>query len=253
DLIYMSSDTEYIWKPFSNALFHPWLDQNDKNVELSPYEIYFCRDNNWSHIYATPFESGKYLIGYILKQMEAAIREHSHNKYKITADPSKIDKKVISKIRKSGTTLDKLINSAVLEYFTIINRKKITIDSTSLDKIRQDALDTQGKLLVQENAEIYEPEDIKIDMSPAKTYNTDVWSAFRKSLAQVEFEAMIIILQCGDIKQFVDANGIMLEVLIDAINQKALDTINDNVFEFGDSIEIYDEYREKLMEMVDSK
>jgi len=42
----------------------------------------------------------------------------------------------------------------------------------------------------------------------------------------------------------------MLEVLADSINEKAIDTIGDNILELDDSPTIYEEYINKIKEMV---
>jgi hypothetical protein len=69
---------------------------------------------------------------------------------------------------------------------------------------------------------------------------------FVKSLSDVETEAVKIILAGGGvekIKNFADEKNIMLEILVDAINEKAMDTIGDNIMELSDDIIFYDEYR----------
>ena len=42
----------------------------------------------------------------------------------------------------------------------------------------------------------------------------------------------------------------MLEVLLDGINEKAMDAIGDAVLEMDDTVVVYEEYREKLLELV---
>ena len=62
----------------------------------------------------------------------------------------------------------------------------------------------------------------------------------------------MILIQFGNaqIKAFADENGIMLEVLADSINEKAADFIGDSILEFADGMAIYEDYREKIAEMV---
>ena len=45
---------------------------------------------------------------------------------------------------------------------------------------------------------------------------------------------------------------IMLEVLLDGINGKAMDIIGDTILEIDDTVIVYDEYKEKLMEVVEN-
>ena len=42
----------------------------------------------------------------------------------------------------------------------------------------------------------------------------------------------------------------MIEVLVDSINEKAFDSIGDNILEIDTSIIIYDEYLEKLVSIL---
>ena len=52
------------------------------------------------------------------------------------------------------------------------------------------------------------------------------------------------------IKALADENGIMLEVLADNINEKASGHIGDNILETGETMTVYDEYKEKISEMM---
>jgi hypothetical protein len=68
----------------------------------------------------------------------------------------------------------------------------------------------------------------------------------------VERKALSIIANGGaGIKTFADANGVMLEVLVDSINEKAADYIGDNIMVINGSITIYDEYMAKIERMTE--
>jgi hypothetical protein len=57
-----------------------------------------------------------------------------------------------------------------------------------------------------------------------------------------------VILQNGDIKAYADSCGDMLEVLVEGINDKAMDYIGDNLMD--DDFVIYDEYIEQVKEWI---
>lgn len=79
---------------------------------------------------------------------------------------------------------------------------------------------------------------------------SDPWENFNNSICDTEKQALIILLSDKqDIKQFADDNGIMLEVLIDGINEKAIDFIGDNILD--ENFNVYDDYMEKVKKMVD--
>ena len=72
--------------------------------------------------------------------------------------------------------------------------------------------------------------------------NRDVWRDFAGSLEPVELTALRNILEGASAKnmhEFAKAGGYMLEVLLDGINQKALDFTGDTILEFTDKIEVY--------------
>jgi hypothetical protein len=79
----------------------------------------------------------------------------------------------------------------------------------------------------------------------------DGWDAFRESLSVAELKALAILLEdAAGIKTFADENGVMLEVLMDGINEKASDSIGDNIIEIDGDMIIYDEYRKALEELI---
>jgi hypothetical protein len=79
---------------------------------------------------------------------------------------------------------------------------------------------------------------------------TDGWDSFFDALNDTEREAIAILLDGGaDIKKFADGNGIMLEVLLDGINDKAADHVGDSLLETGGDVRIYDEYAEAVKRM----
>lgn len=78
---------------------------------------------------------------------------------------------------------------------------------------------------------------------------SDPWECFGNSLDHIEKQALIILLSAGqDIKKYADDNGIMLEVLVDGINGKAMDFIGDSILD--EDFNVYDDYMEKVKKMV---
>jgi hypothetical protein len=54
----------------------------------------------------------------------------------------------------------------------------------------------------------------------------------------------------GNLKPFADSHGIMLEVLMDGINEKAMDFVGDSLLD--DEFVIYDDYTDQVKGMVES-
>ena len=76
----------------------------------------------------------------------------------------------------------------------------------------------------------------------------DVWTTFRDALSPLEREALALALRGDDagMRALADANGVMLEVLADGINEKAMDCVGDNILSLDDGVAVYEEYKDKL-------
>ena len=86
------------------------------------------------------------------------------------------------------------------------------------------------------------------------TSEADIWVSLGQALKEKELQALAVILQVDgstytNIKEFADHNNIMLEVLVDGINEKAMDYIGDNILD--DDFIIYEDYEEQVKGMVE--
>ena len=263
DLIFQSSKSKSVWKPFNEALFYPNLKQSDRRVVLCENEVYICSQNNWVLSTLITLESGRQLIGYILKQMEAVLRKVTKYKYKLSANLNTVNGEILQKLGAAGISLEKAVTDAVLEFYREKTKIVVSVNNFVLNRIRLEALDTQEKLIVPENdfqmasisfleAPPADKEKEKFLLPPADELALpDRWTSLKNALNKTEIEALSAVLQgARNIKQFADENGVMLEVLADSINEKAFDHIGDNILELDDYMMIYDEYREKIMIMV---
>ena len=262
DLIFQSSKSKSIWEPFNGALFYSIAKLPNRRIVLSDNEIYTCCQNKWLISTVIPIDSGRQLIGYIFKQMEAVLRSVTKYKYKLTASPNMVGEELLKRLDTAGVSLEKTVTDAVLEFNREKNKIVVSVNPTALNRIRTEALDTQEKLIVPEN-DFQIQADSSPDIPLAEKDNnallppvenqpfSDGWTSLRNALSEIEIQALAIALQDnGDIKQFADKNGIMLEVLADGINEKAFDGIGDNLLELDDTIMIYEEYKEKIKIMV---
>jgi len=264
DLIFQPMSSRFTWTPFSNALYYHEHDEYGRKVELSESETYTYNRENWLCRTVIITESGRHLVGFVLKQMESALRKVTKFKRNISANRNMISDDIEFTLTKKGIVLEKIIEDAVLEYHSILNRKTVSVDLGSLDKIRLEALDSQDKLLVDEekNQFNFDPMETMASETLVSTLETsksemteqplsqppelDEWSRFKATLTTIELEALTVIQHGGDVKSFADEKGIMLEVLIDSINEKAFDTVNDAIIDTDDGFTIYEEYIDKL-------
>jgi hypothetical protein len=155
--IFQSPQRMSAWAPFRDALFYQWLRQPDRRVILSPREIYICRQNKWIFSPVITTESGRLLLGYIMRQMESALRAAAKYKFKLRAGihslaPSSgaAPPDAADKLAGAGLSLENVINGGVREFYREATQTVVKLDPDALASIRREALVTQERLLVPE-------------------------------------------------------------------------------------------------------
>ena len=269
-LVYQFSSAR-AWHPFKQALFHNWRKQPDCKVSLPGQESYTCKNNRWSARLPIYYTNQKFLAGYLIKKTEACLRQVTKYKYKLKEDPAPNYRTLGAEI-----DLDVVIEKAVADFHRDLTRTVVTVDHANLARIREEAQGTQEKLIVPEesvannaergmkNEEFGDERNAgtddaaQFDLYPRHCAGDSIaesgddgWTAFKDALSAIELDALAIALRGGGgIKAFADENGLMLEVLADGINEKASDYIGDSVLETDGGMLIYDEYREKVEEII---
>ncbi|NLG24785.1 MAG: hypothetical protein GX558_05475 [Clostridiales bacterium] len=246
------------WSPFGQALFYPWLRQPDRRVELPGREAYLCKDNRWTADMPARDTDRREFAGYLMKKTEACLRQAVGHKFQITANPGAFCNlsSRLSRLRITPAELDAAIEKAVSDFRKNRTRTAVVVDHENLNRIRKDARRTQDRLIVPEDGASAAPLTLperQYAPPPIEPAAPDFggWTALKGVLSATELAALSMLLRGGaSIKTFADENGVMLEVLADSINEKAADCIGDGILEFADGMAIYEEYREKIAEMV---
>ena len=254
------------WRPFTQALFHPWNNQPDRKVELNNQEKYYCVNNHWMADITLPHTNRGDIAGYIIKKTEECLRKAVKHNRQIKAYTKSVSRSFrgLKKLGFTRATLDKVIEKAVLEYHQSTKRTVVVVDTGNLERIRKEALGTQDLLALPEdvveamkvgegsdaNTSVDTPEPLpKINTEPQPSDSLEGWSALKSNLTPTEAEALRIILKdSAGLKSHADANNIMQEVLIDSINEKANDHIGDNIID--DNFEIYEDYVQQATETI---
>ena len=260
DLIFNSLSREVTWIPFDRALFYPSWEQSERQVALSQKEIYNYRENRWKYKSVRLSDHGQQLVGYIIKEMECSLRKIVKFKYKLTAKPSVCDEKTLATFEEMGISITEFIQKCVKDFHVESTRIEVSVDVANLGQIRQEALQTQEKLIVPEEEPAQQIEELEVEtevleqelISSETASPLDIWQELKESLTKIELEALEIILSNEDIKKFAADNMIMLEVLVEGINDKAMDYIGDAILEldWDGSIIVYDEYQESLVKWI---
>lgn len=283
------------WIPFEGALFYKHLKQANRQIIITRDEIYTYNQNRCFRSAYVLKDSGRQLITYIIKRMEIILRKlKNYNKFKISANLSMINTETLLKLGALGISIEKVVSDATVEFYSEKNKTIVSVDESSLNKIRMESLEVQEKLIIPENdLEQFSVFSDKFDKSEVKassimteiknevtkekesleilnidkldrieekldfpiigqSFENDIWIRFKNSLNETELKALNIIFKNDvDIKRFVDEKGLMIEVLIDSINEKAFDNIGDNILEFDENIIIYEEYKEQVFAILD--
>ncbi len=265
EILFYPTKKMSLWTPFTDALFYPWMKQQDRRVVLSAKEIYICSQNQWTYSTTLTTESGRQLMGYIMKQMESVLRQAVKYKYKLTAGVHTVNTVTLNRLLTAGISLEKVITDAVMEFYRERTKTVVKVDFDALDKIRQEALLTQEKLIVpEEEAALQSMNTVALQSKESALVQEEAaslidsiegsegesWKELKNALSQIEREALLIVLNgAGNIKQFADKHGIMLEVLSDGINEKAMDFIGDSLLD--DEFIVYEDYLEQVKGMVE--
>lgn len=256
DYILFSTERKVCWVPFKKALFFPTCTQEDRVVQISAHEEYECRDNSWTGSVVIPDDSGKQLIGYIMKEVEVFARNVEKFRYKLTARIDSFKNIDQTTFLQKRISIPLIVKQACADFYKQYTWKTVSVDLSNLRQIREDAFDTQGKLLIPDESNSMISESNLLPTMPSATRSStisgedDIWSRLRISLAQIELEALVLILSKKSLASFARERNVMLEVLVDSINEKAMDHLGDTLIEIDDTVTIYDEYQEDLKRMV---
>ncbi|MCL2560310.1 MAG: TerB N-terminal domain-containing protein [Turicibacter sp.] len=258
DLIFYPLNKVVAWTPFNRALFYPAFLQTNREVMLSEKEAYQCHENRWRYQSVMLTDGGRRLVDYLMKQMEAVLRQTVKFKYKLTANLNMCDDKSLAAFARMGIALPELIQTCVKAFYTEFTRKIITVDTGNLQQIRTEALQTQEKLIVPEDSE---PANLvkespapviapTLPVSAETNVTLDPWQDLKSSFTPVEAEALAVIFEGRSVKEFALQKAMMLEVLVDGINDKAMDAVGDAIVEIEDDVVVYEDYEDDVRKLV---
>ncbi|MCL2841283.1 MAG: TerB N-terminal domain-containing protein [Defluviitaleaceae bacterium] len=259
DLFFYCSVYTILWAPFKRAQFFPWLRQNDRTVAFANGEKYICRDNKWECAHLIPRNFNSLLAGFIIKKTESRIRRIKHYKPALPLPYNRTSKarQLFKEFETDDYAFNATIISAVRDFYenyqAEVNRVIVNVDIENLARIREESDDTAEKLIVDEIPMPIEAVPTETIIPPPKpillSEPTSIWISLKEALTEIEKMTLTLALEGSDIKSFAASQGILLEVLADGINEKAMDIIGDNILDCIDTIEIYDDYKDNLKEV----
>ena len=223
---------EYQTVLFDAAVFCDPLKKRNALYALDERCVYRCRNGLWSVTRHTGPLRPNAKLENILKTIDAVMREEYGYKHPVKYET---ETKWMLKIIREET-------QKLLAEKKASEAKKITIDYSQLSKIRREAAVTQEKLTVEEDWE--EPiAEIEQEEPPAPMPEPDADCP----LSGPEYRLLQCLLYGRD-WSWIHAEGLMLSVLSDSINDKLYDTFLDSVMD--DTPELIEDYIEDLKEMI---
>lgn len=229
-------DTERV-RLFDAAVFCDPLKRRDYTYEVDEQRFYRCEGGSWSVCgYAAPRQPSAKLNA-LVKTIDASMRLEMDSRHPIKAET---ETKWILKIIQEEV-------QALLAERRAAEAKKIVIDYSRLSRIRQDAAATRERLIVED--ELDPPDEPALPEGaeePASTPEVPVGAA-DTPLSREEYRLLQCLLYGGS-TDWVQAEGLLLSVLVDGVNEKLYDVFQDAVVD--DAPQLIEDYTEDLKEMV---
>jgi len=131
------------------------------------------------------------------------------------------------------------------EMITNNNSLKLNIDLSHIDRIREDSQQIVNILSTEEDYEEDDLTELSEETEDEILYGEGV-EGFIDSLTDTERKLLQMILNQDSIKGIID-----VELLIESINEKALECIGDNIIDgFSEHYKVYEEYIPEIQEVL---
>ncbi len=223
------------WYPLSNAVYYDTSVPEDRDVVLNESRSYHCRSGVWQvTAYVKLFFDRTRLAGF-LHETDAMLRRWLKTGRYLREKPE--NEWAIPYIE----TVIEEEKQALIE----ASKPKITIDLSSLDRIRRDALTTRDSLLIEEETEESEPAAERVVISPEEDLPEENRTGI--PLDPVHIRILSALLQGQDAAAVLKEHHIMPSIAADSINEALWDEIGDTVLLCeGDALLLVEDYAEDL-------
>ncbi|MCL2346723.1 MAG: TerB N-terminal domain-containing protein [Planctomycetaceae bacterium] len=216
---------------FQSAVFDHSRNPKDFIYEVNEHHKYRCQNGRWSYEKFFYHRGKSRKIGALLKTIDFLMRQEYHFKSPLKAE-------------KTSKAWRDIIESEIGKY---LERQKkavlpaIEIDVSKLQGIRRAALQIRDKLIVEEWEKNIVPE-ISGEQSDQENDTR---------LNETEYRLMQCLLYRKPYHDLVQSRGLMLSVLIDAVNEKLFEMFNDTVIADRDGRpELIEDYTDELKRII---
>lgn len=233
------------WHPLANAIYYEEKQHADTDYILNQARIYHCRDGSW--------------------QVERYDRMYFHPE-RLKAFLHETER-ILRLYLKTGRSLRRKPDEAWASGYaeTVVNedqkamleaaRPKISINLSSLAKIRQDADITRDSLMTEEEMDASKSEETEVvtsSIAPAEERQEGASECRFALMDALHSRILMMLLNGEEISGILREKHLMPSVAADTINAALFDEIGDNVLECdGDTITLVEDYREDIMQCME--
>ena len=216
---------------FKSAVFYHPKKHEDIVYEVNDICKYICLNGIWSCERFYCYKGKIQKIGVLLKSVDFLMRKEYG--FKSTMQITEITKLLQDIVVKEVQKYRESKRKATLP--------KFEIDVSKLQDIRDSSLQTQNKLILED------PEDI----GPLENMNERADIKDTTSLSGDEYRLIQCLLYGMKYDDFLRAKGLMLSVLVDAINENLFERFNDTVIAFeGENPVLIEDYIDELKRII---
>lgn len=245
------------WYPLNGTLYYEKQKREEVTYELNSSRFYRFKRGEWRECGYQMFYFDKRLLTGLLKETDRRLRL-----YLKTGHPLKERKEAAWAVPYIEAVIEADRQAKIKAA-----RPKITIDFSGLDKIRQDALETQDSLLTEEenpaaavdnalckNSDASMPPESAVPTEPSSTDirdSTSIPSGISLPLDDMQIQLLQMLLRGEPVRELIAALHGMPSVIADAINEALFDYIGDNIVEYdGETLTLVEDYRENVSKLL---
>ena len=220
------------WYPLANAVYRQQKRQLDREYLLDENRIYRCRNGLWQIEAYEKLTFDREIFYGFLHETDLRLRRYlKTGRYLCEREENTW----------AGRYVDCVIENdrrAVAE----AARRKISINLSGLDQIREDALTTQNSLLTEE-----ELADMTEATASAKESTLPADGLSCLSFDPLHIRILCMMLRGESVKELLRANHLIPSVIADEINEELFDEFGDSVIACEeDRLALVEDYREEL-------
>ena len=225
----------YKWYPLANAIYYPRHKSVDRDYVFDECRKYHCRNGIWT---VDRYES----LNFDRKRFQSFL----HAADRMLRHYLKTGRYLREKKEEAWAVpyVDAVIEADAYAKAEAA-KPKLTINISSLDRIREDAITTRDSLLTEEERKELEEKAEKVEVVASDTQLPDI------PLDMLHLRILRSLLKGEAVDELIRENRLMPSLVADAVNEALFDEIGDTVLSCDDDrLSLIEDYREDLARLM---